>query len=122
MSCRKTDNPSKKTCDMVDRRDGYRCVRCGRSLYAVSGSRHHRMLRKQAPKSIKHNVENLILLCGSGDTGCHGYVHANPAESYGKGWMVKSYEIPASKPLLTFHGWVLLHHDGTMTPYRMEKP
>ncbi len=76
------------------------------------------MLRSQAPKSVKHNVENLILLCGSGDTGCHGYVHAHPRESYEKGWMVLSYELPADKPVLTYHGWVTLNPDGTAIPLK----
>lgn len=50
---------------MVDDRDGRRCVRCGRSLYAVGGSRHHRKLRSQCTRVEKHQVQNLILLCGA---------------------------------------------------------
>lgn len=56
-----SDNPSKETCRMVDDRDGRRCVRCGRSLYAVGGSRHHRKLRSQCTRVEKHQVQNLIL-------------------------------------------------------------
>lgn len=34
-------------------------------------------------------ASNLVLLCGSGTTGCHGEVHAHPTESYATGWMVR---------------------------------
>ena len=77
---------------MVDDRDGRRCVRCGRSLYAVGGSRHHRKLRSQCTRVEKHQVQNLILLCGSGTTGCHGFVHMHPTIAYENGWCVKSFQ------------------------------
>lgn len=107
-----SDNPSKETCRMVDDRDGRRCVRCGRSLYAVNGSRHHRKLRSQCTRVEKHQVQNLILLCGSGTTGCHGFVHMHPTIAYENGWCVKSFQDQLEVPVRTWHGLVYLTTDG----------
>jgi hypothetical protein len=68
----------------VDDRDGERCVRCGVSLKLVSGSRHHRQRRAVGG----HTPSNLILLCGSGTTGCHGWVHSHPDDSRADGYIV----------------------------------
>jgi hypothetical protein len=97
---------------MVDDRDGRRCVRCGRSLYAVGGSRHHRKLRSQCTRVEKHQVQNLILLCGSGTTGCHGFVHMHPTIAYENGWCVKSFQDQLEVPVRTWHGLVYLTADG----------
>lgn len=78
----------------VDRRDEYACVRCGRSLEVTSGSRHHR--RRRAVGG--HRVSNLVLLCGSGTTSCHGFVHANPAEAQASGWIVRANGRPTPDP------------------------
>jgi hypothetical protein len=53
---------------------------------------HHRKLRSQGGTD---EGANLIPCCGSGTTGCHGHIHANPAESYERGWLVKSWQDPA---------------------------
>lgn len=59
-------------------------------------------------------VENLILTCGSGTTGCHGWMHANPAEATAAGFIVPSWGDPAGWPILhSLYGWVLLQPDGT---------
>ena len=95
-------NPTKATCNAVDTRDKHSCVKCGVSLHSTAGSRHHRKLRSQGGK---HDVENLILLCGSGTTGCHGWVHANPKEAYAGGFIVRSSKLPVSVPVLYADGW-----------------
>lgn len=106
------DQPTREVCDLVDERDGRRCVICGRSLYGIGMSRHHRMLRSHAPENIKHTVQNLMDLCGSGTTGCHGWTHAHPSEAYANGWMVHSWDDPLSIPVKTYRGWVLFDADG----------
>ena len=53
---------------------------------------HH---RKRKSHGVDNTPPNLIPVCGSGTTGCHGYVHANPAISYEKGWLVHSWDDPA---------------------------
>jgi len=101
--------PPRSVTDQVDARDAQRCVKCGRPL--AGGSRHHRQLRSQGGK---HTVQNLVLMCGSGTTGCHGWTHAHPVVAADMGWIVLSWEEPDEKPMLTWRGWVLLTADGGM--------
>lgn len=77
----------KKITDVVDARHGRRCVRCGPSLAAISGSRHHRQRRAVGG----HLVVCLTLLCGSGITGCHGWAHANPKAARVGGYIVPTH-------------------------------
>lgn len=81
-------------------RDDFRCVRCGRWFPEGRGlDAHHRKLRSRGGLGT---LENGISLCGSGTTGCHGWVHANPAESRDCGWMVSSWDDPAEIPWITW--------------------
>jgi hypothetical protein len=66
-------------------RDNFSCVRCGHWI-RENGSRHHRQRRQVGG----HTYGNVILLCGSGTTGCHGYVHAHPADARAHGWIVST--------------------------------
>lgn len=92
--------PSERVTAVVDERDNWSCVRCGVSLYATGGSRHHRQLRSQQPNPrLLNRPSNLILLCGSGSTGCHGWVHAHPAEAYELGWLVHGWDDPSLVPV-----------------------
>lgn len=95
----------------VDERDLECCKRCG--IYVDGGSRHHRKLRRFGD----HSAANLVLLCGSGTTACHGYVHANPASSYKDGWLVHSWHAPEDVPLYDRSrcSWVLLDRTGSQT-------
>ena len=99
----------------VDRRDEYACVRCGHSLAVSSGSRHHRQRRAVGG----HHVANLVLLCGSGSTLCHGWVHANPAAARAAGWIVATWvKDPGDVPVQKWTGqefglqWCRLDDDG----------
>lgn len=70
-------------------RDGGRCVRCGAVLTTnwPSYSCHHRQSRSVGPDTL----DNRIMLCGTGTTGCHSYVHAHPAEARANGWIISKY-------------------------------
>jgi hypothetical protein len=59
-------------------------------------------------------MANLVLLCGSGTTGCHGYVHQHPAESYKAGFMIhrNGLDTPEQVPMSTRFGLVLLTDTG----------
>ena len=61
-------------------RAGYRCEIC---RYNRIEHRHHRLRRSQGGTN---DLTNLLALCGV----CHGYVHANPTESYRQGWLLSS--------------------------------
>lgn len=110
---RKLDQPSSEICEIVDQRDGRSCARCGKSLYTVYGARHHRKLRSQASKAEKHTASNLIDVCET----CHRWIHAHPAESYERGYLIHSYESPEDVPIYhKRYGWVMLDNNGGVSP------
>lgn len=119
--------PKRTPQTVKDRNDAYQlatlrdmtCVKCHRGV----PNRHHRQGRDRY-NSIP---SNLILLCGSGSTGCHGEIHAHPAESRAHGFIVSSY-IPIEEiceiPVLLWRRvdgvvmkrtWALLNDDGDVT-------
>lgn len=58
-------------------------------------NQHHRKLRRHGGSD---EGENLITVCGSGTTGCHGWIHSHPTESYRRGWLVHSWDSPEEVP------------------------
>lgn len=86
-----------------------RCEICGRH---DATNAHH---RKNQSQGGKHVLSNLMLLCGSGTTGCHGWVTTSPRTADQLGWLVWSYENPAEKPVrLWAFRWGLLGDDGSI--------
>jgi hypothetical protein len=98
-------------------RDNRHCVMCGRVLSAgwPGYSCHHRQTRAVGPDTL----DNRIMLCGSGTTGCHGYVHGHPAESRDNGWIVSRHlatELIQEMPVTHWlYGKVLLLPNGGIT-------
>ena len=106
--------PTRLVKQLVDLRDQARCVRCGVDLRGRMASRHHRKLRSRCSGPELHSPSNLILLCGSGNTFCHGWVHAHPEQATQLGLMVHSWDNPAQVPVKTFRdGWIQLNNDGS---------
>lgn len=93
-------------------RDLWRCAACGRPM-PDGGDVHHRRLRSQRGKG---DIENGVLLCGSGTTGCHGVVHQFPKNSREEGMIVPSWNDPAAVPIRTWRGWGLLTPEGEFVP------
>jgi hypothetical protein len=91
--------------------DDYPCCEiCGR---AGANNAHHRRNQSQ---SGKDSLPNLMLLCGSGTTGCHGEVTANPdwAERYG--YTIKGERRNPANIAVLYRGvWVFLNEVGTIT-------
>lgn len=59
--------------------------------------------------------ENGLHLCGSGTTGCHGWVTEHPSISRELGWMVSNFQpptAPGETPALVRGRWCVLLHDG----------
>lgn len=111
--------------DVVFARDGGRCARCGIDL--TSGSTphndHHRQGRgmggRQGSARSRANLPaRRLTLCGSGATGCHGWVTEHPAEAERTGMVVRRGGgiDPARVPVLTWRGWLLLDDDGAAAP------
>jgi hypothetical protein len=103
---------------VVDTREAQRCARCGVWVQS-NGSRHHRQRRRTGG----HSVVNLVLLCGSGTTGCHGWIHSHPANARAFGYIVPTWvrdvaaiPICIASPAVPFVQWVLLSEDGQRSP------
>jgi hypothetical protein len=90
------------------------CERCG--LHGANNAHH----RKNQSQGGHDRLSNLLLLCGSGTTGCHGFVTTNPTMSIVQGWTVPREEDPAEYVLFRFdltvgdRVLVRLDDDGTI--------
>jgi Asp/Glu/hydantoin racemase len=70
---------------------------------------HHRQRRAGGI----HTAANLMHLCGSGTTGCHGWITAHPALSRAAGWIVSAYSDPSVEPVrYRCKFWAWLTEDG----------
>jgi hypothetical protein len=104
---------------LIDARDRQTCVKCGVIIW-VGASRHHRKFKSRRGGD---EVSNAVLLCGSGTTGCHGWVHANPVSARMLGLALASGEDPRLVPVKhAVHGLVWLDDAGNVssTPPRIE--
>lgn len=71
---------------------------------------HHRLNRSQGGT---WDPANLLHLCGSGTTGCHGFITTHPAIARDRGWTLRRGQDPLGEPvLLARSGLVLLRPDG----------
>ncbi|MGY1773534.1 hypothetical protein [Blastococcus sp. SYSU D00813] len=75
-----------------------------------AGNVHHR--RRRGVGDDPHAVHNLLHLCGSGTTGCHGAAHRQPALAMHFGWIVSAYADPAAQPVQVRGRWVRLTGGG----------
>ncbi len=104
------------TKQVVRRRSGGMCERCG--VERATNLHHRRARGMGGTRRAVHTAEWLLHLCGTGTTGCHGYIEAHPQISYAKGWKLRGTR-PATTPVQLYaHGWVVLHPDGTVEPHR----
>jgi hypothetical protein len=102
--------PTGATFTRVCERDEGKCASCGEEVWGDRG--FHFSLHHQRPES--HRCGNLVLLHGSGTTGCHGHVERERAESYRLGLLVREPFTPALQPIRhAVHGLVLLSDDGS---------
>ena len=88
---------------VIDRADGrcevmnpFTCTGFGEHL-------HHRKISGR-----EHTVENVVSVCSAD----HRWIHANPAESYRLGWLVKMGYEPGQVPMKYRGRPVLLAADG----------
>lgn len=106
---------------MVIVRDLGCCARCGRHVVhlerGVAWSIHHRRPRGAGGTSLAwvNAAANLIVLCGSGTTGCHGWIESNREVAKEAGWLISqngrltAVEVPLPHVLL---GEVFLTDEG----------
>jgi hypothetical protein len=80
---------------------------------------HHRRARGMGgTKRNIHGPDWVLHLCGSGTTGCHGYIESHPEISYAKGWKIRGTHTPATIPVELHGEWLILQPDGTARPHR----
>ena len=114
---RKDTGPARDVRELVKERDAGLCVRCG----APAGSVHHRRPRGQGgthgAESDRINQPSwLLCLCGSGVTGCHGWVESNRAKARVLGYLIPHNGAPLDAeavPVRTLAGWRRFPNDGS---------
>lgn len=107
---------------LVNHRDGDNCRRCGCG-WAEAGymfSRHHRIPRGAGGSALVDRASIVVTLCGSGTTGCHGWVEQHRADAEILGYLLPKLNPdidPEQEPIFVHEfGWVLLGDDGSITP------
>ena len=95
------------------------CEMCGK--YGANNA-HHRQARSQGGDDV---LSNLLLLCGSGIHGCHGFITTNEhGVRLGKplGWILHRNMVPSEEPVWRFDPMarelqrVFLDDEGGITP------
>jgi hypothetical protein len=115
---RRNTGPSKQTLTEVMERDRWSCVRCGRSIAAGERGRdwsiQHRIPRGMGGSRDErlNQPANLLVLCGSGVTLCHGDVESNRTVALAGGYLLHRIQDPAEVPVNAAEGWVLFDNDG----------
>jgi hypothetical protein len=112
---RRKTGPSDATRQTVLERCGGYCERCGRNLAGVPMSVHHRRARGMGGTTdpVINTVSNLVAICGSGVTFCHGEIESHRTQGYADGWLLHAGQDPAGVPVRLRGGpLVLLTVDG----------
>lgn len=115
----RSTGPSSTTVEAVLERAQWACELCSAEIGDRRGedySVHHRRPRQMGGTrwAGSNSPSNLMLLCGSGTTGCHGVVESHRSGAVAAGWLVLSREDPATAPVLIHRErWVLLTADAT---------
>lgn len=83
---------------------------------------HHRKPRGMGGTvDIKINsASNLMAVCGSGTTGCHGWLESHREDAYRKGWLVHRNDDPEKVSVEVRQemqiAYVYLNDDATYSP------
>lgn len=100
--------------ELVLHRDGHCCARCGRSTLNYPSSLHHRRPRGMGGSRDEriNDPRNIVRVCGSGVSGCHGEIEGNRSAAKDTGWLIPSLA-HLDTPLITIHGTrIVLSADG----------
>lgn len=117
---RRKTGATAETRALIQRRDGGRCVRCGKP----GGDLHHRQGRgaggtRGAASTRINGAAAIVTLCGSGNAaeGCHRDVEAFRVEGQMDGYRLPRNGVqydPETVPVRTRAGWRLFLNDGTV--------
>lgn len=109
---------------IIDRDQGC-CARCGKHVTDLERGRawsiHHRRPRGRGGTSLAwvNGAANLIVMCGSGVTGCHGEVESHRAQGRMDGYLIplNGMQVAEDVPVRhAVHGLVRLTDDGGWVP------
>jgi hypothetical protein len=103
----------------------FECENCGTNNFDFGISIHHRKPRGMGgtKKTEINDPSNLLLLCGSGTTGCHGWIESHRTESYEKGLLVKQNDNPEEIPVVDKYENVWkFNNDFTKERHAFPKP
>jgi hypothetical protein len=103
---RKPVTPEERACRrIVSERSGGVCEVCGG---ARATNKHHRVKAGRVWRP-----SNVLDVCGSGTTGCHGRIESYPDASKEQGWWLLPVQDPARAPVWIFgRGFVFLSDTG----------
>jgi hypothetical protein len=113
--------PSGKVRALVRARDHNRCAVCGRHAGETPNIHHRRNRGAGGSRNPELNLpSNLIVVCGSGTTGCHGKLteNRNRDRALAAGWIISLHSPRQAAGVLVCHavlGPVYLADDGTFT-------
>lgn len=96
----------------------YRCERCKGEFNLAGVSIHHRRPRMMGGSKNQelHKPANLIALCGSGTTGCHGWVESHREQARTFGYLIQKVESAQEIPFKDLSGnWWLIDNNGQKT-------
>lgn len=97
------------------------CEVCGR--YPAANTHHRKPRGMGGSKDPAINQpSNLLRLCGSGTTGCHGVIESSRATAYRFGLLVHRWDHPAEVPVKLLTGWYLLDDEGGVRPSDSPEP
>jgi len=101
----RSTGPSSDVVTAILERAGYSCEGCLSPLGDRRGedwSVHHRVPRGMGGTrwAGANRPPNLLILCGSGTTGCHGFAESHRGPAVAAGWLVQSRTDPRSVAVL----------------------
>jgi hypothetical protein len=94
--------PSPAVRRIVHVREGMACAACGISVTGRPHSIQHRRARGMGGTTdpAANLPSNLVLLCGTAVTGCHGLAESRDPDMHGRGFWLRSWENPAVIPVM----------------------
>jgi hypothetical protein len=92
----------------------WRCVGCGSPGPLTTQHRIARGMGGTSSAKVSHPT-NGVCLCGSGTTGCHGWVEHHPNLGHALGWVLHRAQDPLERPWWTNTGWRLWWPDLTVS-------
>lgn len=101
----------------------YKCERCDRDFTGYPVSVHHRRPRMMGGSKNKmlHETANLIVLCGTGTSGCHGWVESNRAKARELGYLIQNIDFAEQIPFQDSKGvWFQIDNSGQKTEVDMK--